>query len=246
MHLRECTKVGHPTVWQGLVHWGWLVLSMGEINPVRVCKICIERFVFLGAKHLPHPSPTPLKLAPENTCPAWEHLPHPSPTHKKWTWGESMPRAKSRHGTWGGKSLPCTTSSPTRFKVLVPFRPYHPRPPNSRFARNKQLRHAYRLAFVIFWTKSSSSSSCIFCVYIVLQTYTHRLLDPVKVSPSWWAIVLWTSNFPSGTWIGTSEKTIAQSGELESPQGSKIVYLGMAPISYLASFVWGWFRRANE
>jgi hypothetical protein len=33
---------------------------------------------------------------------------------------------------------------------------------------------------------------------------------------------------------------------LSHPRFPKIVYLRMAPISYLASFVSGWFRRANE
>ena len=47
-------------------------------------------------QHLPHPSPTTLKLRtpalPENTCPTrpLHHNP-PQTIHQKWTWGESIP-----------------------------------------------------------------------------------------------------------------------------------------------------------
>ena len=97
------------------------------------------------------PSPTPLKLVPENTCPAWEHLPHLSPTPqpptnhppKNGPGGNRYP-----HGTWGENCSPAQIL-PQPFQGFGPVLPRPPQTPNSRFARKKQLRHAYRLAFVI-------------------------------------------------------------------------------------------------
>ena len=88
-------------------------------------------------QHLPHTSPTPLQLVPETpalpetTCPTHPlHHNSPQTTHQKWTWGESMPHCcqnATRYMRW--KIAPLHNLLPTRFKVLVPFRPYHPPDP---------------------------------------------------------------------------------------------------------------------
>ena len=88
-------------------------------------------------QHLPHPSPTPLKLVPENTCPAREHLPHPSPTPQPPTnhppkmdlGGIDTPPSPNCDTVHEVESCSPAQPSPPHFKVLFRFRPYHPPDP---------------------------------------------------------------------------------------------------------------------